>query len=193
MKKIGLFGGTFNPVHNGHIEIAKSFLNSGYIDELWILLTPNPPHKVNQEFASFELRYLMLKEAVKDLQIKILKIENELPKPSYTYQSVAYLKEKYPNYTFFYCIGEDSLNNFHTWKEYAKILAKTELLVAKRTNKITNQHRKVILDKTIFIEHNKIDVSSSEIRNRITNNKSVTHLVPQNVLNIIKQNNLYKI
>ena len=99
--RIGLFGGTFDPVHNGHISIVRSFLQSGYIDELWILLTPVPPHKLNKEHVSYEHRKEMLHLAFQDIdRVRISTIEQTLPKPSYTVQTVTHLAQKYPEDEF---------------------------------------------------------------------------------------------
>ncbi len=192
MKKVGLFGGTFNPVHNGHVAIAKSFLNSGFIDELWVLLTPDPPHKDDQNFVVYNLRKKMLEEAFKDLDAMVLTVEDELPKPSYTYQTITHLKNKYPTYIFYYCIGEDSLDNFHTWKEYMRILASVTLLVAKRSSGNSSQTDTEILDKAVFIPHKEIHISSSDIRKRLLNDQEINHLVPIEVLEVIKKYKLYK-
>src|SRR5690554_3641750 len=107
--RIGLLGGTFNPVHNGHIAIAKAFLGSGEIDKLWVLLTSFPPHKKGDEFVSYELRHKMLKAAFSGLNnISVSTIEQTLPKPNYTIHTVRHLKEKYPEFSFLFCMGEDS-------------------------------------------------------------------------------------
>ena len=133
MKKIGLFGGTFDPVHIGHISIAKAFLGSGQIDDLWVLLTPFPPHKKKLKYVPYELRLKMLQGAFKHIKkASIHTIENELPAPSYTYQSIAYLKDLYPDHTFMLCIGADSLSNFNSWKYHDRILKQVKLLVADR-------------------------------------------------------------
>jgi len=132
LKKIGLFGGTFDPVHNGHVSIARSFMNSGVIDELWILLTPNPPHKKDGKQVQYSSRLAMLNNAFADLPVTILTIENDLPKPSYTFQTIRHLKKEHPNYEFYFCMGEDSLAQFDTWKFFKEILEEANLLVAKR-------------------------------------------------------------
>lgn len=192
-KRIGLYGGTFDPVHVGHYSLANSFLNSGFIDSLWILLTPDPPHKPNMDFSSFEHRFAMLELAFQDLdQIHISTLEQELPKPSYTYRTIRHVKMKHPDVQFFYCMGEDSLVNFHTWKNPDEILEEVSLLIAERPNFDHSKLSKKLLDKCKFIPHSPIDVSSTQIRDRVSGNKSLQPLVDQRVESYIRTHHLYQ-
>ncbi len=192
-KRIGLLGGTFDPVHNGHLGIFQSFLDSTYIDELWVLLTPDPPHKLDKNHTAYEHRAAMLNSATKEsARIFISTIENHLPRPSYTIQTIKALKQEYPHYTFLYCLGGDSLSSFHLWKEYEQILKEVLLLVAKRPDYDHSNVASKILDKTTFIEHKPISVSSSDIRNLVRHRNSISDLVPQQVEDYILSKNLYK-
>ncbi len=192
MKKIGLFGGTFDPVHIGHVSIAKAFLNSGQIDELWILLTPFPPHKKKQKHVPYALRFNMLQLAFNKLKdISILTIENELPEPSYTYQSIAHLKALYPEHNFVFCMGEDSLAKFSTWKHYKRILDQVKLLVARRPGENHFSVENHILSKTIFVDHEPVEAASSKIRELIENGEDVRRFLPLNVYELIKKEDLY--
>ncbi|MBO6586394.1 MAG: nicotinate (nicotinamide) nucleotide adenylyltransferase [Gracilimonas sp.] len=190
--RIGLFGGTFDPVHNGHISIAQSFLQSDLIDELWVLLTPYPPHKTREIQTPYEIRLEMLEKAfsgIRNLSIKT--IENELPKPSYSVQTIRYLKEHLPDNTYFYCMGEDSLAKFHTWKYYEEILDECELLVAQRPGETHKDVEDKILQRTHFVDHTPLDVSSSGIREKITAGISITDRVPEEVVKVIEKEQLY--
>jgi len=190
VKRIGLFGGSFDPVHNGHIEAVNSFLESGLIDEIWILLTPAPPHKPDQKKTDFEHRYNMLKLAFQESDnIKISDIENDLPKPSYTLQTIHHLKTKNPDYTFFLCLGEDSLQYFHKWHKYHDILEECTLLVVDRPGSDHGDVDSYILEKSIFVDHKPMNISSTEIR-RAPNTATLMKL-PDDVLNYIQKNNLY--
>ena len=190
MKRIGLFGGSFDPVHNGHIEAVNSFLESGLIDEIWILLTPAPPHKPDQKKTDFEHRYNMLKLAFQESDnIKISDIEKDLPKPSYTLQTIHHLKTKNPDYTFFLCLGEDSLQYFHKWHKYHDILEECTLLVVDRPGSDHGDVDSYILEKSIFVDHKPMNISSTEIR-RGPNSATIMKL-PDDVLNYIQKNNLY--
>ncbi len=191
--KVGLFGGTFDPVHNGHISIAEAFLESGFIDELWVLLTPYPPHKQENDKSSYSIRLRMLKSAFDGLdKVTISTIENELQKPSYTVQTVRHLKQEYPETQFYFCMGEDSLSKFHTWKYYDEILDECQLLVAKRPGVSHQSVDDEILEHTHFVEHTPVDISSSTIKQRIKEKASIKEFLPKKVLAIIEKNQLYR-
>lgn len=193
-KSIGLFGGTFDPVHNGHISIAQSFIQSHIIDELWILLTPYPPHKENREQTSYSVRLKMLESAFSSvLGSYVLTIENELPQPSYSINTIKYLKAEHPEITFYFCIGEDNLIHFHNWKSYKEILNEIELLVVSRPTSDYSKINVNILSKTTFIKHEPIDISSTQIKQKLQRKESVNDLLPQKVLQIIKDESLYGI
>lgn len=190
-KSIGLFGGTFDPVHNGHLSIARSFLDSGLIDELWVLLTPNPPHKENNQ-TPYEIRLKMLQKAFEGMnQVTINTIENELPKPSYSVQTIRYLKSEFPETTFFFCMGEDSLAQFNSWKFYTEILDECELLVARRPGVTHEDVEDQVLRRTHFVDHTPKDISSSGIKELVSAGKSIDGLVPESVAKIIEKEQLY--
>lgn len=192
-KNIGLFGGTFDPVHNGHIYIAQSFLESGIIDELWVLLTPYPPHKQDHSKAGYEIRLDMAKKAFSGMQnLAISTIENELPKPSYSVRTIRYLKEQHPDHTFYFCMGEDSLATFNTWKYYTEILNECELLVARRPGVTHNEVEEKILRRTHFVNHTPLEISSSQIKELVQSRKPIDGLVPNEVIKIIEKEQLYR-
>lgn len=191
--RIGLFGGTFDPVHKGHVSIAKSFLNSDMLDELWVLLTPYPPHKQDHSKAGYSTRLRMVKEAFSEINnLKISTIENELPKPSYSVQTIRHLKREYPDITFYFCMGEDSLSTFNSWKYYTEILEECELLVARRPGVTHNDVEDQILQRTHFVSHSPLEISSSQIKDLIKEGKSIDGLVPSVVIKIIEKEQLYR-
>ncbi len=192
-RRIGLFGGTFDPVHNGHLSIAHSFINSGYVDELWVLLTPYPPHKQSKQQTSYKTRLEMLEVAFQAMdKLRIQTIENELPKPSYSVQTIRYLKNEFPETDFYYCMGEDSLAQFNTWKFYDEIIAECELLVAQRPGISHHKAEQRILARTHFVEHQPLDISSSRIREQIGKEETVGDFIPTDVVKIIEKEQLYK-
>jgi nicotinate-nucleotide adenylyltransferase len=189
-KRVGIFGGTFDPVHSGHIEAVNSFLASHLIDEIWVMLTPDPPHKSpNPHRASYEHRLAMLKLAFQGVEnVQISTIENELPTPSYSLQTLQYLTGKYPENHFFLCLGEDSVSSFHTWYRYEEILKDFSILAAERPGSDSQKGRPEVLEKTIFVEHKPVDVSSTAVRGDESGNQN---MVPDAVAAYIQEYELY--
>ena len=189
--RIGLFGGAFDPVHVGHLRVAESFLNSHLIDELHLLPTAYPPHKKNQKSTSFHHRFRMLQIAFSGYDnVVISDIENRLPKPSYTLQTIEFLQGQHPENLYFLCIGEDNLATFHKWHKYETILQKVTLLVASRPGTDSSSQSKEILERVIFIDHPEIEVSSTDIRNQKHLRKSGQSL-PESIIAYIQRHNLY--
>ncbi len=123
-QSVGLLGGSFDPVHNGHLSIARSFVESSYISYLWLLLTPESPHKTQQEFTDYDLRFEMLSRAFKDDDnIVVSDVEKRLPPPYYTLQTLQHVTAQHPDKKFYLCMGEDSLVHFHTWHKWHNILS----------------------------------------------------------------------
>jgi nicotinate-nucleotide adenylyltransferase len=192
-RRIGLFGGTYDPVHNGHISAAESFLNSKLIDSLCILLNPAPPHKPEADFAPYSCRLKMLRKSFNcNQRIKISDVETRLPKPCYTVQTLRYLTENYPGSTFYLCIGYDSFASFQSWYEWEQILKLCTLLVVNRPSGGAEPENRKLSDNAVFIEHQPMEVSSSEIRTRIAEGKPIAQLVPHTVEKFIKKEGLYK-
>jgi len=191
--RVGIFGGTFDPVHNGHVAVAQSFLKSKKIQELWILLNPAPPHKIDEEFAPYAYRLKMLQEAFRETaHAKVSDIETRLPKPCYTDQTISYLTESHPNISFFLCLGEDSFHSFTEWHHWREIIDHCSLLVANRPGSTVHQSNKKLAAHADFVDHEPIEVSSSQVRERIVRGESIDALVPPAVLEVIKKNKLYQ-
>lgn len=192
-KRIGLLGGSFDPVHNGHLSIVESFLKSVYIDELWILLTPDPPHKTDVAQADYEYRMEMLKTAFCSFKNVIISdLEKNLPKPSYTLQTLEYLSHEYPDSNFHLCIGGDLLDDFKKWKDWDKIIEYCEILVAHRPGIKAVIPDERLSGKVHFIDHEPVEISSTEVRKRIAENDDISELVPNRVKHIIEKYNLYE-
>lgn len=198
MRRVGIFGGTFNPVHNGHVSIANDFLESGAIDALWIFLNPAPPHKENEPFAPYGLRLRMLQKAFDSVEYAYVSdLETDLPTPSYTIQTLSYLHETYPDYAFFLCIGKDSYLSFKSWHRWRDILEHCRLLVADRPikeGKGEGEDEEIdpeLSAHTHFIEHQPVDISSTKVRDRVGKGESIDGLVPAPVAEIIYEEKLY--
>lgn len=190
-KRIGIFGGAFDPVHLGHVRVAESFLDSNLFDRLLILPTPVSPHKETENQSSFEHRFEMLKLAFESHdRVIISDLEAHLPKPSYTLQTIEYLQDENPDKTYFLCIGEDNLESFHKWWKYEEILKKVTIIVARRPDTKSSEQKSEILERVIFVDHNEMEISSTEIREGVCKDNLINY-VPASVAGYIRSNNLY--
>lgn len=191
--RIGLFGGSFDPFHIGHKALIESFLKSGKLDELWVIPTYKPPHKVDLSITPFRNRLEMCRIGVQNLQgVSVTDIEQKLPTPSYTFQTLSQFKKMFPYYRFYLCIGGDQLLNFHQWMLYDAILYMSHLLVAERPGISFASIKKEIWEKAEFIEHQPLDVSSTKIR-RLIKSGAIQHApLSQDIKDYIVLNKLYK-
>lgn len=188
-KRVGILGGSFDPVHCGHVRIAHSFLTAGLIDTLLILLSPYPPHKQNRKQAPFSHRYEMLKLAFENMEkVEISDLEQKLDKPSYTLHTIEHLQKENPDTLYYLCLGEDSLQYFNEWHKYREILEKVDLLVAERPGFDKSSVEEAILEHAVFVEHEPYPISSTEIRK--SKGEIKDHL-PGSVAGYIEKKNLY--
>ena len=170
--------------------MARSFLKSGLIDNLLVLLTPDPPHKRNIEKPSYHHRMEMLRLAFSEMErITISDLETTLPQPSYTLQTVNHLTKRYPDTLFYLCIGEDSLASFDTWYNYNEILDKTDLLTAERPGYSAENIPENIRESVIFVDHNPVDISSTRIRSQ---SFKKNYDCPEPVIDYILTHRLYE-
>ena len=188
--KIGLYFGSFNPIHNGHLIIAKHCLNFTDLQQIWIVLSPQNPFKNPASLlGEYDRLYLINKAIEGELDIKASDVEFKLPKPSYTIDTLQYLEEKYPENEFSMILGSDSLQNIDKWKNAEIMLKRYPLYVYERNNFLTNEK---ISDKIIKLNAPLIEISSSYIRNLIKLNKSIKYLVPDSVCEEIENTKFYK-
>ena len=192
MEKIGLFLGTFNPIHNGHLKLASFFYENDQLDFIWFVITPQSPWKKTNDLLNETERFKIVSQAlVSHPKFKVNTIEFELPKPNYTYITLTKLKKQYPEKVFKLILGADNLISFDKWKNYDKILDEFELLIYPRK---TNES----IPKK-FLEHSKIFspiapnliISSSEIRKKIREGNDVSTKMPIKSWEYIKENNFY--
>jgi nicotinate-nucleotide adenylyltransferase len=174
--QIAVYSGSFNPVHNGHVAIANAALNEGF-DEVWLIVSPQNPHKKEKDLWPFEDRIKMAELAVKDLQrIKVSDCENLLPRPSYTINTLEFLQKSWAGNSFRLLIGEDNLVKFHFWKDYKRILENFGLIVYPRSSQPAST-----IEYARYAHRMKaplLEVSSSDIRKRLSNHDSIHNLVP---------------
>ncbi len=188
-KRTGIFGGSFDPVHTGHLEVVDSFLRSGLIDDLLILPTPYPPHKKEKNQTPFHHRLKMLEVAFAGYdRVKISDLEQKLPSPSYTLQTIRYLKTEYPETTFFLCLGEDNLKIFEKWYRSDEILEETVLIIAERPGFDSSGISLKILERAVFVEHEPVEASSTDVRSAVNQSGD---LLPKAVIDYIEKHGLY--
>lgn len=191
MQKIGLFFGTFDPIHIGHEKIAKYFLNK-YFDEVWFVITPLNPDKVNENLTDQSIRLEMTqKYCDNELDFKYSDIEFGLPKPNYTADTLDEFKRNYKNLNFSIIMGEDNLVGLENWKNYNKIL-ESKIYVYPRENQKTKNYKLKNHESVVFSDAPFMRISSSEIRDLIKKNNDISHLVPDQIFEYISKNGLYR-
>ncbi len=188
--KIGLFFGSFNPIHIGHMIIANIMAENTDLTKVWFVVSPQNPFKPGKGLLHEFDRYDMVKAAIADhYKLEVSDVEFNLPKPSYTIHTLAYLTEKFPGKEFKVIIGEDNLENFVKWKNHEQILEQFGLYVYPRphvTNSELKRHPHVKM-----IEAPLLDISATYIRNCIKSNKSIRYLVPESVEQLIRLKHYY--
>ncbi len=188
---VGLFFGSFNPVHIGHLVIANYMANFTDLDEVWLVVSPHNPLKNKSGLADMYDRLEMVQLAIENSnKLKASNIEFSLPQPSYTIDTLAYLAEKYPNKDFALIMGADNLASLHKWKNYELILENYKLYVYPRPNCDTStweKHPSIVLTQSP-----QMDLSSTFIRKAIKAKKSIQFMVPDVVLDFIDKKSLYQ-
>lgn len=188
--KIGLFFGSFNPIHTGHLIIANYLASHTDLDRIWLVVTPHNPLKKRATLANDYDRLHLVNLAVElEPQLESCNIEFGLPKPSYTVDTLAYLTEQHPNYEFVLIMGGDNLGSLHKWKNYEVLLKNYQIYVYKRPNYdlgVYQDHPNVSL-----VDAPQMEISSSMVRKLIKEKKSIRYWVPDKVLQEIEQAGLY--
>lgn len=189
--EIGLFFGSFNPVHTGHMIIASHVANWSDLDEVWMVVSPQNPLKKRSNLAKDYDRLHMVQLAIGDHpKIRASNIEFSLPKPSYTVDTLIHLKEKYPDHEFTLIMGGDNLHNLHKWKNYEVLLDHYKILVYRRPEYIDNAYKG--RDNISVIEAPLMEISSTFIRKSLKTGKSVRYLVPDPVWEYLETSTLYR-
>jgi len=193
-KNIGLYFGTFNPIHVGHLAIANHMVEFSDLDEIWMVVTPHNPFKKKSTLLDDNHRLQLVQIATEDYpKLKASNIEFKLPQPNYTVNTLVVISEKYPDYQFNIIMGEDNLASFHKWKNYEVILENHAIYVYPRIYKDR-------VSKTQFDTHAKIhkvaapimEISSTFIRKGISDQKNMQALLPCKVWQYIDEMNFYK-
>jgi nicotinate-nucleotide adenylyltransferase len=189
--KIGLFFGSFNPVHIGHMIIADYLVEFSDLDQVWLVVSPHNPLKPKQTLAPDYARLHLVRLAIGDHpRLRTSDIEFHLPKPSYTVDTLAYLREKYPGYEFALIMGGDNLATLHKWKNYEFLLENYLIYVYQRPkyeDAPLAHHPHVRL-----FEAPLLDISASFVRECIRTGKSIRYLVPDAVYQYLETSHLYR-
>ena len=191
MPKIGLFFGSFNPIHIGHLMMAEYFVENTDLKEIWFVVSPNNPLKKKESLLNEHQRLYMVNLAIEDdARFRSCDIEFKLPIPSYTCNTLVHLTEKYPHYHFVLIMGEDNLENIEKWKNYDFILNNYEIYVYPREGYHGSLQQKY---KNIhYVNSPKIEISATMIRNSIANKKSIKYFLHPKVFQFIDEMQLYR-
>ncbi len=191
-KKIGLYFGSFNPIHIGHLIVANSVLEYATLDEVWFIVSPHNPLKNKQTLLSEHHRYNMVSIAIKDHScFRVSDIEFKLPKPSYTIETITYLKQKHPLTTFSMIMGADNLLNFDKWKKPKEILNSVNIYAYNRTTQEEIPCKWLNHKQIAFLNLPLINVSSTLLRSKLEKRESIKFWVLDKVEKYILKNNLY--
>ncbi|HWJ26582.1 MAG TPA: nicotinate (nicotinamide) nucleotide adenylyltransferase [Flavisolibacter sp.] len=188
--KVGLYFGSFNPIHIGHLIIANHILNETDLDKVWFVVSPQNPFKQSESLLNEYDRLFLVQKAIEgDSRLKASDIEFSLPKPSYTVHTLAYLSEKYPDHQFSIVMGSDGFQNLGKWKNAEVIIERYPILIYKRPGyEIDNQWNANIQVMNAPL----LEISATHIRNLIKAGKSVKYLVPTSVEEEIKSTGFFK-
>ncbi|GAA4760422.1 nicotinate (nicotinamide) nucleotide adenylyltransferase [Flavobacterium hankyongi] len=191
--KVGLYFGTFNPIHIGHLIIANHMAEYSDLDQIWMVVTPHNPHKQKNTLLDDYHRLHMVHLATEDFpKIKPSDIEFKLPQPNYTVNTLAHLQEKFPVYEFSLIMGEDNLNSLHKWKNYEHILSNHDVYVYPRVNSGEMNSEFANHPKIHRVGAPVIEISSTFIRESIKKKKNVTPMLPRKLWEYVEHNLFYR-
>ena len=194
MKKVGLYFGTFNPIHIGHLVIANHMVEFSDLDEVWFVVTPQSPFKTKKTLLDNHHRFEMVYEATKDYpKLSPSKIEFDLPQPNYTVNTLVHLLEKYPTgYSFSLIMGEDNLKSLHKWKNYETILENHSIYVYPRVSEGVVESQFMQHDKIHRVDAPIMQISSTFIRKEHKNGKNIKPMLPPEVWVYMDEMNFYR-
>jgi len=189
--EIGLYFGSFNPIHHGHLIIASHILYNSDLDQLWFVVSPQNPLKQSAGLLNeYHRLYLVQLSVEEEKNMRAIDIEFKLPKPSYTIDTLTYLGEKYPDHSFSVIMGSDSFQNISRWKNYEQILKNYRIYIYPRSGSSeieTYPNGRITVVKAPILE-----ISATQVRNNIKEGKSIRFLVPDKVREEIEKNGYYK-
>jgi len=188
--KIGLYFGSFNPIHIGHLIIANHILNESQVEKIWFIVSPQNPLKESKSLLNeFDRLHLVRLAVQEDNRIKCSDIEFTLPRPSYTSNTMIFLTEKYSEHDFSIIMGSDSYQNLHKWKNFETIIDNYKIYVYRRKD---HEIKNIFNKAPIILTAPLIEISASQIRENIKTGKSIRYLVPEIVREEIESRKFYK-
>lgn len=192
-RRVGLYFGSFNPIHIGHLVIANYLAEFTDLDEVWLVVSPQSPFKKKASLLDNHHRYELVYRAVEEFKnLKASSVEFDLPTPNYTAKTLAVLAEKHTAYEFSLIMGEDNLRNFHKWKNYEFILAHHHVYVCPRIGKANIREEFANHPHIHFTQTPIMDISASLIRKAIKQGKDVRSMLPTPVWQYIDEMNFYR-
>ena len=194
MKKIGLFFGSFNPIHIGHLILANYILENSDMDELWFVVSPQSPFKEKKSLLKDQNRLDMVQLAIKNYpKMKASNVEFSLPQPSYTIDTLTYLHEKYPDYSFALIMGEDNLDGLTKWKNSETLIKNHQIIVYPRSFEGEKKDNEYLQHENIsLIQAPVIEISATQIRNMIKEGKNVRPMLPPEVFEYLDGSAFYR-
>lgn len=194
MKKVGLYFGTFNPIHIGHLVIANHMAEFSDLDEVWFVITPKSPFKVKKTLLDNHHRYQMVMEAIADYpKLKASRIEFDLPEPNYTVDTLVRLREKHGKaYEFSLLMGEDNLKSLHKWKNYEAILQYHTIYVYPRVGPGSVPEQFKDHEKIFQVAAPIMEISSTFIRKQHAKGKNIRPMLPPAVYTYMDEMNFYR-
>jgi len=191
--KIGLYFGTFNPIHVGHLIIANHLAEYTDLEQIWMVVTPHNPLKQKSTLLDDYHRLHLVRLATEDYpKIKPSDVEFKLPQPNYTVNTLAHLLEKYPQHDFSLIMGEDNLKSFHKWKNYDYILQNHDIYIYPRVSEEAENLEFKDHPRIHIVDAPIVEISSTFIRDNIKNKKNIQPLLPHKVWEYLDYNNFYR-
>jgi nicotinate-nucleotide adenylyltransferase len=192
--KLGILGGTFNPVHNGHLAIAKAVYKSLELDRVYLVPAFNPPHKGDEKIIDYEERFKLLELATESYPyLKVSRLDHTPGSVSYTKHLIERLKEKYPAASFYFIIGADNIPQISRWYDYKWLLDNVTFVAVPRGDfEIVDYWNLDYIEKIQSVDMESVDISSRMIRQKLARGEDISGLVPPVVAEYIHKHNLYE-
>lgn len=189
--KVGLYFGTYNPIHIGHLAIANYMVEFTEIDQVWFVVSPHSPHKNKKNLLDDYQRLELVNRAIHDdFRFRVTDIEFRLPKPSFTIDTLTYLQEKHPKHEFFLIMGGDNLDSFRKWKNHDQILENYRILVYPRPG--FNMQEKDFHPHIQLVNAPLMEISASFIREALAAGKDIRHFIPPKAYQYLEEMNFYR-